>query len=82
MLTSETKIRHTFSFILISIFILTSGAYSADKDSFWPQFHGPNRDNISTEKGLLKSGPRMALNYFGRQRDWDMVIPASQLRME
>ena len=23
----------------------------------WPQFNGPNRDNISTEKGLLKSWP-------------------------
>ena len=24
---------------------------------FWPQFHGPNRDNISTETGLLKKWP-------------------------
>ncbi len=23
----------------------------------WPQFHGPNRDNLSTEKGLLKKWP-------------------------
>ena len=23
----------------------------------WPQFHGPNRDNISTETGLLKRWP-------------------------
>ena len=28
------------------------------KQSFWPQFHGPNRDNISTEKGLLKKWPK------------------------
>ena len=27
------------------------------EQSFWPQFHGPNRDNISTEKGLLKKWP-------------------------
>ncbi len=27
------------------------------KQSFWPQFHGPNRDNISAEKGLLKKWP-------------------------
>jgi outer membrane protein assembly factor BamB len=31
--------------------------YAIEKDSFWPQFHGPNRDNISTEKGLLKKWP-------------------------
>jgi outer membrane protein assembly factor BamB len=23
----------------------------------WPQFHGPNRDNVSTDKGLLKAWP-------------------------
>ena len=27
------------------------------EQSFWPQFHGPNRDNISAEKGLLKKWP-------------------------
>ncbi len=26
-------------------------------DPWWPQFHGPNRDNISSEKGLLKEWP-------------------------
>ena len=31
--------------------------YAVDQKSFWPQFHGPNRDNISTEKGLLKKWP-------------------------
>jgi len=30
---------------------------SETEQSFWPQFHGPNRDNISTEKGLLKKWP-------------------------
>jgi outer membrane protein assembly factor BamB len=43
--------------ILIGSLILTNAAYPADQDSFWPQFHGPNRDNISTEKGLLKKWP-------------------------
>lgn len=32
-------------------------------DSFWPQFHGPNRDNVSDETGLLgtwpEEGPRL-----------------------
>ena len=57
MLISETIIRHTSSFILSIVLILTSIAYSAEQDSFWPQFHGPNRDNLSTEKGLLKKWP-------------------------
>ncbi|HUT90637.1 MAG TPA: PQQ-binding-like beta-propeller repeat protein [Thermoguttaceae bacterium] len=26
-------------------------------EAFWPQFHGPNRDNISIETGLLKRWP-------------------------
>jgi outer membrane protein assembly factor BamB len=36
---------------------LASITYAANQESFWPQFHGPNRDNISTEKGLLKKWP-------------------------
>jgi outer membrane protein assembly factor BamB len=32
--------------------------YAGNPNSFWPQFHGPNRDNISTEKGLLKKWPK------------------------
>ncbi len=30
---------------------------AADDGPFWPQFHGPNRDNISTDTGLSKSWP-------------------------
>ena len=37
--------------------------FDAGKAREWPQFHGPNRDNISTETGLLKrwpaGGPRL-----------------------
>jgi outer membrane protein assembly factor BamB len=33
------------------------------KAAYWPQFHGPNRDNVSTETGLLQewpeSGPKL-----------------------
>jgi outer membrane protein assembly factor BamB len=43
--------------MLIGGFILTCAAYTADQDPSWPQFHGPNRDNLSTEKGLLKKWP-------------------------
>jgi outer membrane protein assembly factor BamB len=30
---------------------------SADEAPSWPQFHGPNRDNVSTETGLLDKWP-------------------------
>jgi len=30
---------------------------AAAPGGYWPQFHGPSRDNISTEKGLLKQWP-------------------------
>jgi len=36
---------------------LATITYAGNQESFWPQFHGPNRDNISTEKGLLKKWP-------------------------
>ncbi len=57
MLTSLAQRRQYISVMLIGGLILTSIAYSADRDAFWPQFHGPNRDNLSTEKGLLKKWP-------------------------
>jgi outer membrane protein assembly factor BamB len=33
-----------------------TGATKSDA-AFWPQFHGPKNDNISTDKGLLKQWP-------------------------
>ena len=32
-------------------------AAGAEASAQWPQFHGPNRDNLSTETGLLKRWP-------------------------
>jgi outer membrane protein assembly factor BamB len=47
--------------IIFTVFTLSLSlrtvAYAIEKDSFWPQFHGPKRDNISKEKGLLKKWP-------------------------
>ena len=40
----------TFS---IALLFLTSSGFAAD----WPQWFGPNRDGISSEKGLLKNWP-------------------------
>jgi outer membrane protein assembly factor BamB len=57
MFTSLRITRQIINTLLVGSCILTSVAYSSNKDTFWPQFHGPNRDNISTEKGLLKKWP-------------------------
>lgn len=54
---STGGIRQNIFFILIGALIVTSIAFGADSYPSWPQFHGPNRDNHSTEKGLLKKWP-------------------------
>ena len=51
MFTSLRITRQIINIILVGCCILTSVAYSSNKDAFWPQFHGPNRDNLSTESG-------------------------------
>ncbi len=38
---------------------------AAVNEPFWPQFHGPNRDNLSTDTGLLKKWP-----HGGPERLW------------
>lgn len=46
---------------------LCLGAEGGGAGGWWPQFHGPNRDNVSTETGLLKEwpegGPRLAWKF-------------------
>jgi len=46
---------------------LSAPARAAERPCEWPQFHGPRRDNISTETGLLKQwpkgGPRLIWRY-------------------
>jgi hypothetical protein len=37
--------------------VLGSPPLLATEDAFWPQFHGPERDNRSTDTGLLKRWP-------------------------
>ena len=58
MLISKTRIRQIISIIFALSVFLIDITYAADQKSFWPQFHGPNRDNISTEKGILKIWPQ------------------------
>lgn len=43
--------------ILLLILMLPFAAL-ADEDADWPCFHGPRRDNISRERGLLQSWPQ------------------------
>ncbi len=43
--------------ILLLACCLTVGVTPAEEAAFWPQFHGPNRDNMSTETGLPKEWP-------------------------
>jgi outer membrane protein assembly factor BamB len=57
MVGSETIKRQTNSLIFVLGLFSTTITYAVDQESLWPQFHGPNRDNISTEKGLLKKWP-------------------------
>ncbi len=39
--------------LLVALLLTATATFAAD----WPQWHGPNRDNISTETGLLAAWP-------------------------
>ncbi len=45
---------HMIKYVLPLILTIAAASTSAGD---WPQFHGPNRDNKSTDKGLLKTWP-------------------------
>lgn len=49
------SLNHRKLFSLFASALLLSGIPARAED--WPQFHGPNRDNICTETGLLKKWP-------------------------
>jgi len=57
MFISLAITRQCTPIMLIAGLVVTTVGYAADPAPFWPQFHGPNRDNLSTEKGLLKKWP-------------------------
>ena len=50
--------------VIVGGLIAMSTAYAAEQEPFWPQFHGPRRDNLSTEQGLLKKWPEKLRRYF------------------
>jgi len=58
MLGSYKNISKSVVVLLIIVSFVSNAAYAAGKDACWPQFHGPNRDNISIEKNLLKQWPQ------------------------
>lgn len=45
------------SLVLLAILRIGPTTASGEEDPFWPQFHGPKRDNISSDRGLLKQWP-------------------------
>jgi len=57
MFASTTTIRQRMFLLLIASVIAACTVRAADGEAFWPQFHGPNRDNHSTETGLPKQWP-------------------------
>jgi outer membrane protein assembly factor BamB len=47
----------TASMTLVGILLTAAASQSAPQPCSWPQFHGPNRNNISAETGLLTTWP-------------------------
>ncbi len=72
-----------FSIVLM---LLTSSAFAGSDENLiyeWPQFHGPKRDNISAETGLMKSwpvgGPRLVWTAKGIGDGYSAVAAANGL---
>jgi outer membrane protein assembly factor BamB len=51
------KILRSMLWFVLTGSLLASVSMVSAEDPFWPQFHGPRRDNISTDTGLLKRWP-------------------------
>jgi hypothetical protein len=63
---------------------LCLGADRGGAGGWWPQFHGPNRDNVSTETGLLKEwpegGPRLAWKFSEGGDGYSGIAIANRVR--
>lgn len=66
--------------VLFVLFLLFSPAIAEQAVEDWPQFHGPRRDNISRETGLLKrwpeGGPELLWKAKGIGQGWATVAIA------
>ncbi|MHC4542710.1 MAG: outer membrane protein assembly factor BamB family protein, partial [Planctomycetota bacterium] len=51
------KVREYVFVILTTLLFGMTGVFAENIEHSWPQFHGPSRDNISREAGLLKTWP-------------------------
>jgi outer membrane protein assembly factor BamB len=49
--------RRVLALVLVALFAPSARGHAAEPAAEWPQFHGPRRDNKSTETGLLKEWP-------------------------
>ena len=49
--------RHSLIISFLVVSLGTASVLAENRVPYWPQFHGPNRDNVSTETGLLESWP-------------------------
>ena len=56
MLKDSTRILWLALPLVVAV-LASHPAAGAEASAEWPQFQGPNRDNISTETGLLKRWP-------------------------
>ena len=57
MLTPPNLVKRSIAAVLVCGLCYLAAAAAGD-EPFWPQFQGPNRDNLSTETGLLKQWPQ------------------------
>ena len=48
---------HSWMTALTAVLLFSCVAFAESKDASWPAFNGVNHDNISPDKGLLKSWP-------------------------
>ena len=67
---------HKLKLLLLLIPIVSVVPFSAENNS-WPNYHGPNRDNLSTETGLLQTwpedGPKMLWSISGLGHGYSTV---------
>ena len=51
------RVRKYVFVILVTLLLAALGVLAENSEHSWPQFHGPDRDNISHETGLLDTWP-------------------------